>query len=113
VDIALWDIAGKAADTPVYRLLGGGMTDIACYASLVRYSDPSLVRLGVRQTIEAGFRTLKLHEIKLSAIRSPGGGRSELTVDVNCPWTLTEARARVRELKAIGLKWLEEPLCGR
>jgi L-alanine-DL-glutamate epimerase-like enolase superfamily enzyme len=97
VDIALWDIAGKVANTPVYRLLGGGVTDIACYASLVRYSDPSLVRAGVRQAIEAGFRTLKLHEIKVSAIcaaREETGPDIELTVDVNCPWTLTEARAR-------------------
>jgi L-alanine-DL-glutamate epimerase-like enolase superfamily enzyme len=113
VDIALWDIAGKAASAPVCRLLGGGVSDLACYASLVRYSDPSLVRAGVRQAIEAGFGTLKLHEIELSAIRAAreeAGPDIELTVDVNCPWTLTEARARAEELKAVGLKWLEEPL---
>src|SRR5262249_19947818 len=88
VDIALWDIAGKLANAPVCRLLGGGVTDMACYASLVRYSDPSLVRAGVRQAIEAGFRTLKLHEIELSAIRAPrgeGGPDIELTVDWNRP----------------------------
>ena len=113
VDIALWDIAGKLANAPVFRLLGGGVTDMACYASLVRYSDPSLVRAGVRQAIEAGFRTLKLHEIELSAIRAAreeAGPDIELTVDVNCLWTLTEARASAGELKAVGLKWLEEPL---
>jgi L-alanine-DL-glutamate epimerase-like enolase superfamily enzyme len=96
VEIALWDIAGKAAKAPVCRLLGGGVADIACYGSLVRYSNPSLVRANVRQAIEAGFHMLKLHEIALSAIR---GARDEagpdvaLTLDVNCPWTLTEARA--------------------
>ena len=113
VDIALWDIAGKAANAPVNRLLGGGATDMACYASLVRYSDPSLVRAAVRQAIEAGFRTLKLHEIELSAIRAAreeAGPDIELTVDVNCPWTLTEARAAAEGLKVVGLKWLEEPL---
>jgi L-alanine-DL-glutamate epimerase-like enolase superfamily enzyme len=43
VDIALWDIAGKAANAAVSRLLGGGAADLGCYASLLLYSDPSLV----------------------------------------------------------------------
>jgi len=113
VDIALWDIAGKAANTPVYRLLGGGGTDLACYASLVRYSNPGLVRANARRAIDAGFRSLKLHEIELSAIRAAreeAGLEVELMLDVNCPWTLTEARTRAEELKEIRLKWLEEPL---
>ena len=113
VDIALWDIAGKAAKQPLCRLLGGGAADIACYASLVRYSDPSLVRSSVRQAIDAGFGTLKLHEIDLSAVgaaRDEAGPDIELTLDVNCPWTLNEARHIAEKLKAVRLKWLEEPL---
>lgn len=113
VDIALWDIAGKAAKLPLCRLLGGGAADIACYASLVRYSDPSLVRSSVRHAIDAGFGTLKLHEIELSAIRAAreeAGAGIELTLDVNCPWTLNEARPMAQVLRAVRLKWLEEPL---
>ena len=113
VDIALWDIAGKAAGLPLCRLLGGGAADIACYASMVRYSDPSLVRASVRQAVKAGFGALKLHEIELSAIRAAreeAGADIELSLDVNCPWTLYEARQKVEKLKALDLKWLEEPL---
>ncbi|SDH90015.1 L-alanine-DL-glutamate epimerase [Bradyrhizobium sp. Rc2d] len=113
VDIALWDIAGKAANMPLCRLLGGGASDLPCYASLVRYTDPDLVRSSVRQVIEAGFGTVKLHEIELPAIRAAreaAGPGVALTLDVNCPWTLIEARAVADDLRAIQLKWLEEPL---
>jgi L-alanine-DL-glutamate epimerase-like enolase superfamily enzyme len=114
VDIALWDIAGKAAGVPVYRLLGGsGASDLPCYASLIRYSDPALVRTNVRRALDSGFRSLKLHEIEQTAIRAAreeAGFGIELTLDVNCPWTLLEARMRAEELKDLRLKWLEEPL---
>jgi len=113
VDIALWDIAGKAANAPLCRLLGGGAADLACYASLVRFSDPALVRSNVRRAIDAGFRSLKLHEIEMPAIRAAreeAGPDVELMLDVNCAWTLTEGRARAEELKEFRLKWLEEPI---
>jgi L-alanine-DL-glutamate epimerase-like enolase superfamily enzyme len=114
IDIALWDIAAKAAGAPVCRLLGGaGKAELTCYASLIRYSDPSLVRANVRRAIDSGFRCLKLHEIELPAVRAArdeAGPEIELTLDVNCPWSLPEARAKAEELKEIRLKWLEEPI---
>ena len=84
VDIALWDIACKAANAPVHRLLGGGDADLVRYASLVSYSDASIVRASVRRAIDDGFSSLKLHEIKLSAIhaaREEAGAEVELMLD--------------------------------
>jgi L-alanine-DL-glutamate epimerase-like enolase superfamily enzyme len=58
--------------------------------------------------------TLKLHEIKPSAVRAAreeaGAISVELMLDVNCPWTLYEARTRAMEFEEFNLKWLEEPL---
>ena len=67
----------------------------------------------MRQAVKAGFGALKLHEIELSAIRAAreeAGADIELSLDVNCPWTLYEARQKAEKLKALDLKWLEEPL---
>lgn len=52
-----WDICGKAAGLPVCKLLGRNSTaELTCYASLIRYSDSSLVRANVRRALDSGFR---------------------------------------------------------
>jgi L-alanine-DL-glutamate epimerase-like enolase superfamily enzyme len=73
VEIALWDIAGKAANAPVCRLLGGGAADLACYASMVRSPMPHWsAPMGGGRSVTV-FRALKLHEIKLPAVRAARG----------------------------------------
>ena len=113
LDTALWDIAGKAAGLPVHRLLGGGAADLPCYASLDGCGDPGLVRAGVAGALADGFTAVKLHErdtAVVRAARAEAGPGTELMLDVNCGWTLAQARRHAAELSEVRLAWLEEPL---
>ena len=114
VDIALWDIMGKSCGASLVNLLGGPFTDrIEAYASLLRYSNEKDVVRVTREAIGRGYRYIKLHEIGLREIRAAceaAGSEAKIMLDTNCPWTVSEALAKGRELAALDLYWLEEPV---
>jgi D-galactarolactone cycloisomerase len=114
IDIALWDIAGKVAGLPLYRLLGGSpRKELPGYASLLRYGEPRAVAHYVERALKRGYRHLKLHEITVAPIkaaRDAAGPDVAIMVDCNCPWTVGEAIAMAHKLQPFNLKWLEEPV---
>ena len=114
LDIALWDIAGKAAGKPLCELLGGVVRErIPGYASLYRYRDPEIVAERCRAARAEGYPFIKLHEIaerEVAAARDALGDGVPLMVDTNCPWTPAEARRHALEFKPYDLYWLEEPI---
>jgi D-galactarolactone cycloisomerase len=114
IDIALWDIAGKVAGLPLYRLLGGSLRkELPAYASLLRYGEPSAVTHYVERALKRGYRHIKLHEITaapIKAARVAAGPDIPIMIDCNCPWTIDEAIAMARILQEFKPKWLEEPI---
>jgi L-alanine-DL-glutamate epimerase-like enolase superfamily enzyme len=116
LDIALWDILGKAAGLPIHTLLGGASAPkVPAYASLLKYGATPAVLHYCEQALTRGFTHIKVHETGYEEIcgaaklvsQAKGG---PMMVDVNAPWTLQEAVTRMAPLRELGLKWIEEPV---
>ena len=115
LDIALWDLAAKAAGVPLRTLITPDAPDtaLAGYASLYRYADPERVAEKCDEALAQGYQVIKLHEITEEDVRAARvqiGDGIALTVDTNCPWTPEEARDMALRFKPYDLLWLEEPI---
>lgn len=114
IDIALWDIAGKIAGKPIYKLLADTtVTDLPAYASLLRYGDPGVVAPAAELAVSRGFTNIKVHEIgtaEVAAARGAIGPGIPLTVDMNCPWTCDDALKMAEAWKPYDIFWMEEPI---
>ena len=126
VDIALWDLLGKSAKQPVYRLLGGRTKErIPVYASRL-YSTP-LDELAEEagKYRDAGYRAMKLRfgwgpadgaagmqrNVELvSTVRETVGDEIDIMADAYMGWSLDYAKRMLPLLEPFNLRWLEEPV---
>ena len=123
VDIALWDIAGKALDQPVYKLIGGACRDkIPAYASGLFKQDvlDSVAALQdeARGYVDAGFSAVKMKigfgavaDVEnVRAVRSAIGDEILFAVDANCAYDVGTALDVGYRIADQDLYWYEEPV---
>lgn len=123
IDIALWDIAGKYHNVPVYKLLGGKYRDkIRAYGTFIPADTVEENKQIVRDLKEKGFTSLKFgggilgddpdtdYEI-IKAVREEAGEDYELQIDLAAKWkTPKHTLAMAERLKELNLNWIEEPI---
>ncbi|MEJ8571548.1 mandelate racemase/muconate lactonizing enzyme family protein [Microbaculum marinum] len=122
IDIAIWDIKGKAAGLPVFRLLGGTRTEVFTYGVGGFYVEGGPL-LAVADEfagyVENGFRAVKLKAGALSlddeiarvrAVREAIGPDVLFMLDVNAPFDLEAAIAYSHAVEPFDIFWFEEPL---
>ena len=113
IDVALWDLAAKAAGLPLWRYLGGYRDRIRAYASgNVPHDEGDIVRIA-RDLKQRGYTAMKLHPIPIElcpALRDAVGPDVDLIYDAVFAHGRAEALAVGRELERLRYFWYEAPL---
>jgi D-galactarolactone cycloisomerase len=119
IDMALWDIRGKAVGWPLYRLLGGVSRPIPAYAGGVSlgYQEPAALVEEAQALVRTGYRAVKLRIgdspardlARVAAVRKAFGDELVLLTDANTGYSVEDARKAMPGLDALGVGWLEEP----
>lgn len=122
IDMALWDIKGKALGMPVWKLLGGGFhRQLRCYASSLFGDTPAATFDKARRFRDLGFTAVKFGwaplgkdehtDIALVAEARKGlGDEADLLIDAGLVWDAKTAIQRARAFCDYDIFWLEEPL---
>jgi len=122
INVALWDVVGKAYDLPIYRLFGGGSkTKIRAYASTLFGNTPAETYDRASRYADMGFTALKLgwgpmggsRDGDIALVREGRRGVGEdidLMIDAGQPWNWRTALDRANDFAAFNPFWIEEPL---
>jgi L-rhamnonate dehydratase len=122
IDLALWDIKGKALGQPVHQLLGGAFRDqIRVYASNMFQFTPEATAARAKKAVDEGYTAVKFGwepfgrdpetDLRfLEAIRRTVGDKVDIMLDVGLVWDAKTTIRRARLFEPFRLAWIEEPL---
>jgi D-galactarolactone cycloisomerase len=122
IDIALWDLVGKQAGLPLYRLLGGYTDRVPAYVTGGYYREGQGIAELIAECqgyVEAGFKAVKIKVggarleedvARLQALRQALGEEIDIMLDANRAWDVTTAIAAAQRFADYRPRWLEEPL---
>jgi L-alanine-DL-glutamate epimerase-like enolase superfamily enzyme len=117
IEMALWDLVGKATGQPVHRLLGGLVRDrVPCMYYLYRYPLDEMMRRAKAAAAE-GFRSVYFkvgHDTAadieaVAAVREAIGPGVDLRIDANEAWSAGAAVRIITQLERYDLEWVEQP----
>ncbi|MBI4501182.1 MAG: mandelate racemase/muconate lactonizing enzyme family protein [Gemmatimonadetes bacterium] len=119
LDLALWDLMGKATGQPLYKLIGGRVHQVARFISIVPLAEPSLMADTAREVVAAGCKTVYLKYdgddralvARLKAVRQAVGPDVKIRVDFNQGLSAGYAVKFLRSLELLDLEAVEQP-CG-
>jgi D-galactarolactone cycloisomerase len=119
IDMALWDIRGKALGVPLYRLLGGSRRAIPAYAGGVSlgYQPPQALVEEAKKSLDQGYKAIKLrvgdtvaNDIqRMKKIREAFGEDLVILTDANIGYEPEDVRRVMPAMDELGIGWLEEP----
>ncbi len=118
IEMALWDICGKALGQPVYNFFGGKMHESIHWFGFLQGGDPATLAADASRYVERGFDLLYLkighsadHDLAaVRAVREAVGDEPRLRVDANEAWDRHTAVNMIRQLAPFNIDWVEQPL---
>jgi len=118
LEMALWDILGKSAGLPVYRLLGGPVREFVPTKFSISGVEPARAAEIARWAVEQGFQAMKVKVgidpeqdvARVRAVRAAAGPDVRLGVDANGAWSPATAVEMIRHLCEFGIYFAEQPV---
>jgi glucarate dehydratase len=118
IDMALWDICGKAAGEPLYRFFGGLLRNTVSYFYYLARGDSASLEEQAADGLAQGFDTFYLKigldwadDVRMvAALREALGAGPRIRVDANCAWSVPEAIRKLGVLAEFDIDFAEQPV---